>query len=233
MTRRMSFKLDRFLKKKDMTVSKILNRTSGKKLLYGDTFLVVGLGNYGKQYQYTRHNAGFNVIDCVAESLGIKVRKACLNGLIGECVYDAKRIICVKPQTYMNRSGLCVAPLAARYHIDYSHLIVIYDDIDLKEGQLRVKNSGSAGTHNGMRSVISELDRQDFPRVRVGIGPKPADCEDLAEWVLSPYAPGPEWEAALATYRLAADCVLAIATQGVDEAMKLYNHRTGREQSAR
>lgn len=189
-----------------------------------EVFVIAGLGNPGDKYSHTRHNVGFDVIDILSRKLNTPVMKTRYEGLTGECDYKGKRLVLVKPQTYMNESGRCLKPLMNWYKADTAHLIVIYDDIDLPEGQLRVRKSGSAGTHNGMRSVIAQLGQQDFPRVRVGVGAKPFEWE-LADWVLSRYQTRQAQDMAFKAYEHAADCVLMYVEDGIEQAMQQYNRK--------
>ncbi len=189
-----------------------------------ETYVVIGLGNYGDKYKGTRHNAGFESMDILAKKLGANVNRRKSEGLIAECNYKGYRVVLVKPQTYMNESGRCVAPICNWYKTDSAHLIVIYDDIDLPQGQLRVRKTGSAGTHNGMRSLIAHLGKQDFPRIRVGVGAKPPEWE-LADWVLSRYQTKQEQELAKNAYERAAQCALLAIEKGIDEAMQVYNRK--------
>lgn len=189
-----------------------------------EVFVIAGLGNPGDKYSHTRHNVGFDVIDILSRKLNTPVMKTRYEGLTGECDYKGKRLVLVKPQTYMNESGRCLKPLMNWYKADTAHLIVIYDDIDLPEGQLRVRKSGSAGTHNGMRSVIAQIGQQDFPRVRVGVGAKPSEWE-LADWVLSRYQTRQAQDMAFKAYERAADCVLMYVEDGIEQAMQQYNRK--------
>ena len=151
------------------------------------TFIVVGLGNPGAQYARTRHNAGFETLEVLSRRWGVEINKKKLNGLVAETTYNGHRVVLVLPQTFMNASGECVQPILQWYKAPLTNLLVIYDDIDLPLGKLRVRKSGSAGTHNGMRSILGSLgNQQGFPRVRVGVGAKPEGW-DLADWVLSTY----------------------------------------------
>lgn len=145
--------------------------------------LIVGLGNFGDRYAYTYHNMGFLAVDCLCDRLRVKLGTKECNALTGITQSDGKKLIFAKPLTYMNLSGKAVKALAARYGTAMSDVIIIYDDIDLERGAIRVRMSGSAGTHNGMRSVIAETETQDIPRVRIGIG-RP-ERGDLADYVLS------------------------------------------------
>ena len=147
-------------------------------------YIIVGLGNPGKKYEHTRHNAGFDVLDILAEEYDIKIDKIKHKALIGEGRIGSEKVVLVKPQTYMNLSGESVQSVFQFYKVDMDHLIVVYDDIDLDIGKLRIRKKGSAGSHNGMKSIIKCLGSQDFPRIRVGVS-KPEPNRDLADFVLS------------------------------------------------
>ncbi len=149
-------------------------------------YVVVGLGNPGRKYERTRHNAGFDAVELLASRLGIRLTKLKCKALIGEGTIGGERVALAQPQTFMNLSGESVRELVGWYKIDMDHLIVIYDDCDLPLGKLRVRAKGSAGTHNGMKSILYQLGSEDFPRVRVGIG-RPPEGWDLADFVLSGY----------------------------------------------
>lgn len=152
------------------------------------TYLVVGLGNPGKEYANTRHNAGFLAIDRLAAQYGATVDRARFKALVGEAVIGGVRVLLLKPQTFMNLSGESVREAAAFYHIDPAHIIVIYDDVNLDVGRLRVRGKGSDGGHNGIKSIIYHLVSDEFPRVRIGVGKKPHPEMDLADWVLSSFS---------------------------------------------
>ncbi|MDR2656608.1 MAG: aminoacyl-tRNA hydrolase, partial [Oscillospiraceae bacterium] len=169
--------------------------------------LIIGLGNPGITYAHTRHNAGFDALDECAQITGITVNRTRSRALTGSGVWRGKRLALVKPQTYMNDSGSAVSGLLQWYKPGV--LIVIYDDVDLPLGGLRVRGSGSAGTHNGMRSIIAALGVEDFPRVRVGIGKPPPEW-DIKDWVLSRYAAESDRKTATEASRLAADAALTI-----------------------
>ena len=147
-------------------------------------YIIVGLGNPGKKYEHTRHNAGFDALDILAEEYGIKIDKIKHKALIGEGRIGSEKVVLVKPQTYMNLSGESVQSVFQFYKVDMDHLIVVYDDIDLDVGKLRIRKKGSAGSHNGMKSIIKCLGSQDFPRVRIGVS-RPDPNRDLADFVLS------------------------------------------------
>ena len=147
-------------------------------------WLIVGLGNPGTEYVRTRHNVGFAAIDALAQSLGVKIDRAKYHALIGEAVIDGVRVILMKPQTYMNASGKAVAEAANFYHLTPDHILVYSDDISLAPGRLRVRRNGSAGGHNGLKSIIECIGSQEFPRIKIGVGQKPTPEYDLADWVL-------------------------------------------------
>jgi len=184
--------------------------------------VIVGLGNPGENYRFTRHNMGFLVIDLLAEKWRIRLRKTKYKALYGEGTMDGRRVLLVKPQTYMNLSGEAVLALCRWYRVPYSQLMLVYDDIDLPLGKLRVRANGSAGTHNGMRSVIQCLQTQDFARVRVGIG-KPPEGWELADFVLSRLTAA-EQDTQLSTLQLAADVAACWMQSGIDAAMRLGNN---------
>lgn len=184
--------------------------------------IIIGLGNPGKEYERTRHNVGFDVIDVLSEKLGIALTKNAMHGLIGEGFVQGEKVILVKPQTYMNLSGQCVTELVGWYKAPMENVMVVYDDIDLPLGKLRLRASGSAGTHNGMRSIIGLLGRQDFPRLRVGVGQRPEGWE-LADWVLSRYRTEEERKAQFDAFLLAADTVTDWVKNGWESAMRTAN----------
>lgn len=133
-------------------------------------YMIVGLGNPGLKYHHTRHNVGFDALDLVAKEYGISMRKKEKNGITGTGVISGEKVLLVKPQTYMNNSGECVGPLASFYKIPAENVIVISDDVSLDYGRLRIRKKGSAGGHNGLKSIIAHLGTESFPRVRVGVG---------------------------------------------------------------
>ena len=148
-------------------------------------FLIVGLGNPGKQYELTRHNAGFLCLDLLAQENGFKINKLKFNALIGDAVIASKRCLAVKPQTFMNNSGEAVRDIAAFYKIPPEKIIVIFDDISLPCGKLRIRRKGTDGGHNGIKSIIYQLQSDQFPRIKLGIGAKAHPDQTLADWVLS------------------------------------------------
>ena len=153
------------------------------------THLVVGLGNPGAQYVNTRHNAGFLALDAIAERAGVRMERTRFKALVAEATVGGARVLLMKPQTFMNLSGEAVREAAAFYHIEPANIVVIYDDICLSIGRLRVRGKGSDGGHNGIKSIIYQLRSNEFPRIRVGVGERPNPEYDLADFVLSAFTP--------------------------------------------
>ena len=187
-----------------------------------DTWLIVGLGNPGKEYARTRHNAGFRAIDDLADTLCCKIDKLKFQGLYGQTTYRGKKLLLLKPQTFMNSSGRSVLQLSAYFHIPPQRIIVLFDDISMEPGRLRVRADGSAGGHNGIKSIINELGSQDFPRVKIGVGAKPHPEQDLADWVLSNFGAGEE-KALAAALPKAGEAALTVIEKGVPEAANCFN----------
>ncbi|MBR3978663.1 MAG: aminoacyl-tRNA hydrolase [Oscillospiraceae bacterium] len=187
-----------------------------------ESWLIVGLGNPGKEYERTRHNCGFRALDILADKLGCKVDKAKFQGLYGQTVVNGLKLYLLKPLTYMNLSGRSVLQLSAYFQIPPQRIIVIFDDISLEVGRLRVRSNGSAGGHNGIKSIISELGSQEFPRVKVGVGAKPHPEQDLADWVLSGFT-ALEEKALKTALDNAGDAALCLIEKGVMEAANRYN----------
>ena len=183
-------------------------------------WLIVGLGNPGKDYTYTRHNAGYRALDVLAQKLSCKVDKNKFQGLYGQTKIGSEKIYLLKPLTYMNLSGQSVLQLSAYFNIPPERIIVLFDDISLPPGRFRA--DGSAGGHNGIKSIIAQLGSQDFPRVKIGVGAKPNADRDLADWVLSPFSQQDE-KALAFSLENAANAALAIIEKGVPAAANLYN----------
>ena len=186
-------------------------------------YIIAGLGNPGGKYENTRHNVGFHVIDTLADRMGIRVDEKKHFALCGKGILAGERVVLLKPQTYMNNSGQSLRAAADFYKVEPEQIIVISDDIDLEQGQLRIRLKGSAGGHNGLKSIIQHLGAQDFPRVRVGIGGKPEGW-DLADYVLGQLK-GNDAEAMQNAYHTAADAVEAMISEGGDIAMNRYNRK--------
>ncbi len=187
-----------------------------------EAWLIVGLGNPGPEYAKTRHNCGFRALDILAQKLGCKVDKGKFEGLYGQTTYEGHKLFLLKPLTYMNLSGRSVLQLSAYFNIPPQRIVVIFDDISLDIGRLRIRSNGSAGGHNGIKSIISQLGSQDFPRVKVGVGAKPNPDFDLADWVLSAFSASEEKSLQAALDR-AADAALCIVSQGTMEAANRFN----------
>ncbi len=185
-------------------------------------YLIVGLGNPGAKYQFTRHNTGFNAVEVLAQRLEIRLDKLKCKARIGEGRLGDERVVLAQPQTYMNLSGESVRELLNWYKCPLEHMIVIYDDIDLPPGRIRIRAKGSAGTHNGMRNIIYQLGRDDFPRVRIGIGRQPEGW-DLADYVISEYRTAEERKIAFDAYMRAAEAVEKIIKGDFEGAMRDCN----------
>lgn len=187
-------------------------------------YIIVGIGNPGKQYAHTRHNVGFDTIDVLAERYGISVDAKKHKALYGKGIVEGNRVVLAKPQTFMNLSGESVRELIDFYKIDETEeLIVIYDDISLEPGQLRLRAKGSAGGHNGIKNIIAHLGGQAFKRVKVGVGEKPKGY-DLADYVLSRFSKA-EREKVDVSLERAADAVVRILTDNMEAAMNEYNKK--------
>ena len=183
-------------------------------------YVIVGLGNPGKKYEHTRHNVGFDVIEVLSQKYDIPTLKLRFKAEIGEGSIRGKRVVLARPHTFMNLSGESVVELVNWYKPEEDQLIVVYDDVDLPEGRIRFRPSGSAGTHNGMRNIIYLLGRDNFPRVRVGIG-RPAEGWDMKDWVLSGYQTKELRETMFAAYMNAADVIAELIEKGVEPARRL------------
>lgn len=184
-------------------------------------YVIVGLGNPGNKYENTRHNIGFRTIDAISKKYGIRVDRVKYKALVGEGEIGGEKVMLVKPQTFMNLSGESVREIVQWYKLPVENIIVIYDDADLAVGTIRIRPNGSSGTHNGMKSIIYQLQSDKFPRIRIGIGKAP-DEWDLADYVLGRFANEEAADIDEAVIR-AANAVEALITSGVDAAMNLYN----------
>ena len=187
-------------------------------------FIIAGLGNPTLRYEGTRHNVGFEVIDTLADKYNIAVETRKSRALIGKGIIAGQKVILVKPQTYMNLSGESIGALADYYKIDEENeLLVIYDDVSLDVGQLRIRRKGSAGGHNGIKNIIAHLGTDVFPRIKVGVGEKPKGY-DLADYVLGHFS-GEDREIMKESYRKAADAVEMILEGDLSGAMNTYNKK--------
>ncbi|MGN0332307.1 MAG: aminoacyl-tRNA hydrolase [Lachnospiraceae bacterium] len=193
-------------------------------------YIIVGLGNPTLQYEGTRHNVGFDVIDALADKYNITVETRKSRAFIGKGIIEGQKVILAKPQTYMNLSGESVRGLVDYYKIDEEQeLLVIYDDISLGVGQLRIRKKGSAGGHNGIKNIISHLDTTVFPRIKIGVGEKPKKY-DLADYVLSHFSKA-EREEMEKGYEKAVNAVGMILRGEIDAAMNEYNRKVKQEEA--
>ena len=188
----------------------------------GITWLVVGLGNMGGEDEHTRHNVGFDVVDIIAEKLGIPVQRLKFKALTNTAVLGGEKVLLMKPVTFMNLSGEAVEQAAAFYRVPPERVLVISDEVALPPGKLRIRPAGSAGGHNGLKNIIAHLHSDQFPRIRIGVGGKPHPDYDMADWVLG--RPQGEDRKAIdeATAR-AAEGVECLIREGVDRAMNRFN----------
>ncbi len=185
--------------------------------------MIVGLGNPGRQYEHTRHNIGFETLDLLAEQWDIRINVNRSGGLTGMGLAEGQKLLLVKPLTYMNLSGDCVQPLAAYYKLAPEDILVLCDDINLPMGQLRIRLKGSAGGHNGLKSIIGRLGSDGFPRIRMGVGGAPEGM-DLKDLVLAHYSSA-EQAAVLEEEKNAAAAVRLFLTQGPAAAMNAFNKK--------
>lgn len=184
-------------------------------------YLIAGLGNPTKEYDKTRHNAGFSVIDVLADRYRIDVSEKKHKALCGRGVIEGQKVLILKPQTFMNLSGESIRAAADYYKIAPEEMVVIYDDISLEPGQLRIRLKGSAGGHNGIKNIIANLGTQDFPRIKVGVGAKPPRM-DLADYVLSRFGAG-EQKLMDEAFGEAAEAAVMMMTDGAERAMNHFN----------
>ena len=185
-------------------------------------WMVVGLGNPDKKYEGTRHNAGFAALEALAEKERVRVDRVRFRSFCGECTIDGQRVLLLKPQTYMNNSGEAVREAMQFYKLPPERVIVMFDDISLPVGNIRIRRNGSAGGQKGMASIISLCGSDQFPRVKIGVGQKPHPDYDLAAWVLSKFSKE-EAPAVLDAVRRAADAACVIVEYSVDEAMNKFS----------
>mgnify|MGYP004600024511 FL=1 len=188
----------------------------------GVTWLLVCLGNPGDQYENTRHNVGWMVADEVADRRNAPIQRLKFKALTNILTISGEKVLVMKPVTYMNLSGEAVRPAADFYKVPSEHILVVSDDTALAVGRLRIRKSGSAGGHNGLKNIIQQLGTDQFPRLRVGVGEKPHPDYDLADWVLGRFT-GEDKKAIDASVRRAADAVECILKDGLDRAMNKFN----------
>lgn len=185
-------------------------------------FLVVGLGNIGKQYELTRHNAGFLAIDYIAEKYGAKIDRVKFRATVGEANIGGCRVLLMKPSTLMNNSGIAVAEAASFYKLTPDKVLVLHDEISFDPGKIRIRKKGSAGGHNGLKSIIACLRGEDFPRIKIGVGQKPNPEYDLADWVLGKM-PEADMKAMRARFDDIASATEQIIKGDADGAMNKYS----------
>ncbi|MGI6084300.1 MAG: aminoacyl-tRNA hydrolase [Acetivibrionales bacterium] len=185
-------------------------------------FIFAGLGNMGSRYERTRHNVGFDTIDFLAAQYRINNFKSKHKSLIADGLIQGQKVFLVKPQTYMNNSGEAIREIIDYYKVPYENLVIIYDDADLDIGRLRIRAKGSPGTHNGMRSILSHIQTEDFPRIRIGIGKAP-DQMDLADYVLSRFS-DEERKLVNTAIENAAKAAVTIVCASLEIAMSKYNN---------
>ena len=186
-------------------------------------YIIAGLGNPGSRYEFTRHNVGFLAIDELSKKLNIKVNRIKFKGLIGEGLINNEKIILIKPETYMNRSGESIRDIMNFYKVPIENLIVLVDDIDIPFGSLKIKSKGSSGTHNGLKSIIYQLQDDNFKRVKIGVGAQDKG-EDLADYVLKGFTEK-EYEEISGTIKDASSAIVEIILNGIEKAMTKYNKR--------
>lgn len=184
-------------------------------------YMIAGLGNPTKEYEKTRHNAGFEVIDVLADQMGIEVNEKKHKALCGKGMLEGQKVILVKPQTFMNLSGESIRAMMDYYKVEPEQVIIIYDDISLEPGQLRIRTKGSAGGHNGMKSIIAHMGTQEFPRIKVGVGEKPKHM-DLADYVLGRFS-GEEQKVMKEAFENAAKAATMMVSAGPEPAMNHFN----------
>lgn len=185
-------------------------------------FIVAGLGNPGRKYENTRHNAGFLAIEYICNELDFRLDRSKYNALFAQKTVEGKKLLFLDPQTFMNNSGQSIVQAMNFYKLKPQQLIVLCDDISLAPGKLRIRRSGSAGTHNGLRSIVDCMGSQDFVRIKIGVGERPNPQYDLADWVLSSFTSA-ERKALEEVFSAVLDSVKLISQGKIDQAMNLYN----------
>ncbi len=186
------------------------------------THLLVGLGNPGDKYTFTRHNTGFLALDFIAQKCGVKVNRVRFKSLCGEAHIGGCRVLLLKPQTFMNLSGEAVREAADFYKIPPENIIVLFDDVNFDVGAMRIRRSGSDGGHNGIKSIIYQLSSDAFPRVKIGVGKKPSPEYNLADFVLGSYSEDDK-KVLFSEFEKVYDCVGLMLSGQIDKAMNLYN----------
>ena len=188
----------------------------------GYDFIIAGLGNPGSKYEMTRHNAGFLAVDLFAIKEGVSIKKLKFHSLVCDVKIGGKKCLLMKPQTFMNNSGDAIGEAARLYGIPPEKVIIISDDISLDVGKIRIKRKGSAGGHNGLKSIIAQLGTENFPRIKIGVGKKPSADYDLVDWVLGRFPKALEADLKTALENTAAAIPLMVGGE-TDKAMNLFN----------
>jgi len=191
-------------------------------------YIIAGLGNPEAKYDHTRHNIGFHAIDVLSKKYNINLNKLKFKALFGDGIIGGEKVILVKPQTYMNLSGEAIREIASFYKVDVSDIIVIFDDISLETGRIRIREKGSAGGHNGIKSIIYQLNSDQFPRIKLGIGAPPHADFELVDYVLGKFTPD-EIKVLEPVLLDTADAVECIIKNGIDSAMNKYNRKRDQE----
>lgn len=185
-------------------------------------WIVVGLGNPGKNYEYTRHNVGWLAIDAFADKMGVKINRIKFRALCGECTVDGKKILLMKPQTYMNASGEAIAEACNYYDVAPDRVLVICDDVTLPFNRIRIRQKGSAGGHNGLKSIINCLGSDAFPRLRIGVSDRGDPTTDLADWVLGSFS-GTEKKKLAERFSDTNEIIPLMIAERTEDAMSRYN----------
>ena len=186
------------------------------------SFIIAGLGNPGREYEGTRHNVGFVAIDHIASSLGVRIDRAKFHALATEAEIGGVRALLMKPETFMNNSGVAIAEASAFYKIPPEKILVLHDEISFEPGLLRIRRRGSAGGHNGLKSIIAHLGSEDFPRIKIGVGKKPSPEYDLADWVLGRFSEADTAEIFRRSHDIKEAAEL-IASGRIDDAMSRFS----------
>lgn len=187
-------------------------------------YIIAGLGNPEAKYDHTRHNIGFHAVDVICRKYNIRLSKLKFKALYGEGVIGGEKVIVAKPQTYMNLSGEAIRDMASFYKVEPSNIIVIFDDVSLAPGRMRIRAAGSAGGHNGIKSIIYQLNSQDFPRIKIGVGAPPHADFDLADYVLGKFTPE-DIKTIEPILIDTADAVEGIIKNGISESMNKFNRK--------
>ena len=205
-------------------ITSVIKEFGKIKKSFGSSFdmMIVGLGNPGIEYEGTRHNVGFAAMDAICEKFEVSCKKMKFDAYTGDAVIGKKKVLLVKPLTYMNLSGKAVGAAANFYKINPENILVMYDDISLNPGTIRIRRKGSAGGHNGIKDIIEVLGSDNFPRIKIGVGAKPHPDYDLKDWVLSKFK-GEEKEAVEASLEITVKAVNELLSRGIDSAMNKYS----------